>query len=640
MKNLYRKYLNGDLTRRHFLSALSGLGVSAYAASSLAQNLEAFSTQAADESAQDVYGPGKTVEGTGGELLVAQLLAADIKYIFINPSSSAGPVYDALVDTPGLQIIESVHEGNLLAMADGYARCSGNVPFVLISRVGLPSAMAQMYNSFKDNIPIVLAIDGISTDALGQAGFQDLDHREEMTHPMTKWHWRVQSTQKIPEVTRRAIKFATTQPCGPVFLSYPEDVLSQTSTAIILDQKNFSIPAQFEADQEMIQKAAALLLNARNPLLYVGSEITVSGAEEEVIELAELLGLPVVLASGAGPVHWSLPFPTRHPLYLGDYQQNLRYPGKVDVMLNLGGRMPAAGAKLKMDPGVRLIQVRLDAANLARNYPTEIPILADIKLAVQGLLAALHELASNQQLRTIRDRRFSKTQAFTTEMVKFHQDIAQERWNRYPISIERLLGEMEVVLEKDACIVTEMDSGVLSLHKLLSVGGACKHYLGNSGVALGWGLPAAFGAKLAKPDTPVVAIIGDGAFLFSGSQALWSYSRYEAPITVIVINNRSYNNERNRLWSGGGRQFESGRDMVCYIGNPDVNFVKLGEAFEVRGEVVDKADMIKGALERAKKANAEGTSYLLDVRVERGGIGALSTWHPKYSIAALRERKV
>jgi thiamine pyrophosphate-dependent acetolactate synthase large subunit-like protein len=156
---------------------------------------------------------------------------------------------------------------------------------------------------------------------------------------------------------------------------------------------------------------------------------------------------------------------------------------------------------------------------------------------------------------------------------------------------------------------------------------------------LGWGVSAAFGAQLARPDNPVVAIVGDGEFMFRGPQPLWSYARYHAPATVIVSNNHSYDNERNRLWQRGGRQFETGRDMICYNGDPDIDFAKMASALGVEGEAVIQPASLRPALERAKRANADGRPYLLDVHIERGGVGSESSWHPGYSIAAQRTRR-
>jgi thiamine pyrophosphate-dependent acetolactate synthase large subunit-like protein len=153
-------------------------------------------------------------------------------------------------------------------------------------------------------------------------------------------------------------------------------------------------------------------------------------------------------------------------------------------------------------------------------------------------------------------------------------------------------------------------------------------------------MAAGFGVKLARPDVPVVSVVGDGSFLFSGPQPLWSMARYKAPVTVIVLNNHSYNNERNRIWNSAGRQFEAARDMTCYNGDPDVDFAKAASAFGVEGETVKEPAAIKDALGRAKMATIEGRPYLLDIHVKREGIGAVSEWHPSYSIADQRTRKV
>ncbi len=153
-------------------------------------------------------------------------------------------------------------------------------------------------------------------------------------------------------------------------------------------------------------------------------------------------------------------------------------------------------------------------------------------------------------------------------------------------------------------------------------------------------LPASFGVKLAYPDRPVVAVMGDGAFSFAGPQPLWTFARYHAPVTLIVVNNGSYNAERNRMLMGGGRMFQTGRDMACSLGNPDIDYVKAAAAYGVEGEAVRDASDLGPALERAKRATAQGSPYLLDVHVERRGIGALSNWHPPFSIAALRQRRV
>jgi benzoylformate decarboxylase len=224
-------------------------------------------------------------------------------------------------------------------------------------------------------------------------------------------------------------------------------------------------------------------------------------------------------------------------------------------------------------------------------------------------------------------------------MWEFRQTAARELASRPAITMERLGLDLESVLDKDTVYLADVDSGK-TMESLISFGGTDKQYFATSPAVLGWGVPAAFGVKLAHPDRPVVSVMGDGSFLFSGPQPLWTFARYKAPVTFVVINNGSYNNERNRIWNGGGKQFESGRDMACYLGDPDIDYAKAAAAFGVDGEVVVDPAKLRGALERAKRATADGRPYLLDVHVQRDGLGAVSTWHPPYSVADRRTRKV
>jgi len=138
----------------------------------------------------------------------------------------------------------------------------------------------------------------------------------------------------------------------------------------------------------------------------------------------------------------------------------------------------------------------------------------------------------------------------------------------------------------------------------------------------------------------VVAVVVNNSFCFSGPQPLWSMASYRAPVTTIVLNNHSYNNERNRIWHYGGKQFKTGRDMTCYLGSPDIDYAKSSEAFGVEAEVVKEPGKLKDAIARAQRVIADGRPYLLDIHTYRDGLGAVSTWHPPYSVADLRSRKV
>jgi benzoylformate decarboxylase len=630
-KDLVKRYIDNGISRRRFLTALTGIGVSAAAANSIAGEFAPFVTRKDDAEAEALPQWARLVHGPGGKLLVEQLKAAGHKFLFVSPSSNEAPIFDALVDEPDLHIIKAVQEGALVAMADGYAKATGETAFIIISRPGLPNAMSMMFNSWRDYVPMVVLVDDVSEAMLAQDGFEAMDHMSSMTQTMTKWHWSIQAANKIPEVVRRAHKFAATKPCGPVFLAVPANYLAQEADAAIIDQEKFSVPMQLRPSQDDIKNAAQLLINAENPLILTGDEVRYCHAQPELLELAELLGISVVKEWTAS---WSKTFPNRHPLYCGNYQSTSRFPGKVDVMLNLGSRMPLAGPQWRIEPQVKLIQVRLDATNLARVYPTELAMAADIKLALVDLIEEIKRGSSLRKLNRVSAERLGRARAYTGERDKAYQEIARKRWNNDPISGERMIVELENVLDKNTVIVSDNDTYMWPIDNYLTYGPEDKDYYFNTGFTLGWGLPAAFGVKLAMPDRPVVCLVSDGSFLFSGPQPLWSYSRYRAPIMVIVMNNRSYNNERNRIMTFRGRAYETGRDMVCYLGDPDVDYVKLAAGFDVEGEIVDKPEEIQAALQRGMQALADGRAYLLDVHVERTGSLANSTWHPEYHITS------
>ncbi len=630
MKDLIKQYLDKGISRRQLVSGLAAAGVAPVAAKAMAQSLASFVAPAA---AATTDGAMREMTGTGGALYVQQLKAAGVEFIFFNPSTGDHSIFDALVDEPGIQLIKGVQEGAVAAMADGYARLSGKPGVVIVANVGLPNAMTQMVNTFKDRIPMLVTVAAFGQDRLGREGPQDYDYQEYMMSPITKWRWMAQTTAGIPETTRRALKFAMTPPSGPVFLSIPEDRLHSSATGTIMDQGLFDVPMRVRPDKTDVEKAARLLIEAQNPLLSVGDEITLCRGEKEVVELAELLGLPVAGQGEFGT--WSKPFPTRNPLYIGPALKNMRFPGQVDVNLNIGSRYAEFARK-----GSKLISLRQDATSLARVEPVDLGMVADVRLGTADLIEAVKSLATASRLKQIAEDRGNRVREYTKQQAEMRKSIIAAAGNGPEIRRERLAVELEAGLEKDTIYVTDCDSG-RAMDPLMSFGGDDKAYISTGPNILGWAVAAGFGAKLARPDRPVVAILGDGSMMFGGHQPLWSHARYKAPVTTIVYNNRSYNNERNRIWTyGAGTQFDVGRDMTCYNGDPDVDFAKAAQGYGVEGETVKEASQIKEALARAKRANVEGRPYLLDILVERDGIGAATAWHPSYSIADKRTRKV
>jgi thiamine pyrophosphate-dependent acetolactate synthase large subunit-like protein len=283
---------------------------------------------------------------------------------------------------------------------------------------------------------------------------------------MTKWHWTAQTADKIPELVRRGIKFATTPPCGPVFLAFPSDILREESKATIIDQSKFAVQMRIRPDNDDIERVARLLIEAKNPLLTVGDDVTWCHAQKQAVDLAELLGLPVVGEAGNG--FWSMPFPTRHPLYIGPQLGRLRYPGPADLLVNLGSRIGE-----RATPEMKLVSIRLDPINVARTAPAEVALVADLKLAIVDLIAALRSMATEEHMKQIRDERVTKTREYTATMQEFRQTVGQDSAGRSTITMGRLGVDLENVLDKDTCYVTDADSGK-TMDTLLSFGGTDK----------------------------------------------------------------------------------------------------------------------------------------------------------------------
>ena len=398
---------------------------------------------------------------------------------------------------------------------------------------------------------MLVLVDDVEVDQLGQDGFEAMDHMGSMTEPMVKWQWSVESAERIPEISRRALKFAGTQPRRPVFLACPDNLLRERATGAIFEREKFEIQPSMPPEPGLVKAAARLLVDAENPLILAGNELRYHAAEEELREFAELLGIPVAKNMLAT---WAKPFPTDHPLFVGGYQVPSRYPGEVDVLLNLGSRMPYfTGSRLRLEPATKLIQVRVDPMNLGRIYPTEIGMVADTRSTLTALLEEVRQISSGRKLARVAAERTERAKNYQAGRKASLEAIAQRRWDRAPISGERLVMELEAVLDPESVVVSENDTYQIAIDSYMTFGPGRKDYFTNCGLALGWGLPAAFGVQLAMPDRPVVALVSDGAFLFSGPQPLWSYARYQAPVLVLVLNNQSYNAERARIMMGRGR---------------------------------------------------------------------------------------
>ena len=438
----------------------------------------------------------------------------------------------------------------------------------------------------------------------------------------------------MPEFTRRAVKVARTPPGGPVFLQMTQDLNDVEGDAEILPQDRFQVAAGIKAKPELIEQAARMLIEARNPMLVVGLEVTKSNAGGELIEFAELLGVPVM--QGLSPF---ADFPTKHELSLGWFTRFSGYMRKSDLMMVIGSQMPDEGHYVLTGPppdDAKVVHISLEPEMLGMAWPTDLAIVSDAREAIVDLTEAVRGMLTDQRLTSLRNERYPAVTATIRQEQERKLSRAKRFWDRNPITYPRLSTELDELLDEDAIVVSEslfdvagwFDSG---FNRKLQIGPP-------PGEVLGWATGVALGAKLAQPDRQVVAISGDGAFMFQN--ALWSLSRYDAPIMTVIYNNRAYNMNWAFNRVGGGAQAEQKKDMATYLGNPDVDFAMWAKAHGIDGETVKAPGELRAAIKRGIRAMKDGRPYLLDVHAERwGGVGDY-TWHPEISIAAMRTRSV
>ena len=634
MRSLIRRYLDKELSRRGFLREVGALGVSLTSAQALLASLS-------DVAAQDLAGEGapagapRALSGTGTDLLVESLEEAGVRYMFHGCGGGTNRFFDSVVTRPGIKNFLATNEGQCIAMAEGFHIASGGeLGVALIPRPGLPNAGGNIHNAMSNRSSLIVMSARENNRFSHRRGNIELVDWEEVMDPFMKWSYRMEKFDRVPEFTRRAVKVARTLPGGPVFLQMAENLYDDSGEAMILPQEQFTVASNIRAKPELIDQAARMLIEAENPMIVAGLEVTKTGGQAELITLAELLGVPVMQGLSA-----FADFPTQHELSMGWFTRYSGYARRCDMMMLIGSQMPDEGHYVLNGPPpekAKIVHISMEPEMLAMAWPTELSIMADSREAIVDLTESVKSQLTAQRLNSIRDQRHSAV----TEYIRNERDRKMQRarkdWDNAPITYPRLSTELDQLLDEDAILVSESLFDVAGWY---DSGYGRKMQIGpQPGEVLGWATGVALGAKLAQPDRQVVAISGDGAFMFQN--ALWSLSRYDAPVLMVIYNNRAYNMNWafNRI--GGGAQAKADRDLVTYLGNPDVDFAMWANAHGVDAEKVDDPSDLQAAIKRGISATRDGRPYLLDVSAERwGGVGDYS-YHPEISIAGMRSKRV
>lgn len=628
LRTRVKDLLDQRTSRRQFIRALAAAGVALPSARALAGSLRPGRPAA----------PGEVIEASGGELMARTLKAAGIKYVFGIPGTDEVGFTDALADYIDLEYVIGLHEGPITAMADGYAKVSGRPAFVNVHTVaGTANALGQIVNASADGTPIVVAAGNQDSRLRGRGAFLDAPHLDELPARYAKWTWDVLGADSLPEVLRRAFTVATTPPRGPVFVTVSKDFWKATARAEIPAPERFTLAARLAPDAAAVDRAARLLVAAQSPVLLAGDELTKYGGRNSLVALAEAVAAPVVGELVTG--HGLADFPTRHPQYLGLFPGAAQLALPVDLFFNAGGRMFQEfdyAAEPHLPPNVRTIHVTLDSANLGRTHAVDVPIVADVGLAIDAIAERVRTLAPSATEGVLEARRAAIAQAREAAAAR-RARLLQQEWSNDPISPARLAAELNVAIDEHAIVLTELVTSDAFHFDYIDYqnGEPGRLHLASNGGHLGWGIGAACGAKLAAPRREVVLLSGDGSFQF-GIQGLWTAARYEIPVLFVIFNNQNYQSNRVALAHYDRRAVATGRFIGAYLGDPDIDHGRIARGYGVDGERVTSPDRVADAIRRGLASVRDGRPYVLDVVIKRRSQGAEASWHEKFSVASMR----
>jgi benzoylformate decarboxylase len=535
-----------------------------------------------------------------------------VEIVFGNPGTTELPLMDAFAVENDIRYILGLQEAALMAMADGYAQASGKLTVLnLHVAPGLGNAMGMLYDAQKAGSPILLTTGQQDTDYVVTEPILWAD-LPTLARPFVKWATEVHRVTDLPRLVHRAAKTALAPPTGPVFLSLPGDILKDEGDIDMLAPTR--VAPRVRGDAAAIAAAAEILAQAKHPVIIAGDAVAQSHAHAELVELAELLGAPVY----AEFVPSRATFPSSHPLSRGQIvrtQAGVRAALDAhDVLFSVGGDLFTWSLPSSIEPlppGLRLIHLDTDPWEIGKNYPAEAAILGDPKATLPELIAAVRERMTSGARGAARERLGTATSAIKAEREALKTK-ARSLAGLTPVQPLALLEAIGEMLPRDAVVIEEALSSAPGIRSLIRSDDA-QSYFGLRGGGIGWGLPAAIGAKIALPDRPVVGLIGDGSAMYT-IQALWTAAHYRIPVVIVILNNTSYRILKQRLHAFRGHAEQVDTYVGMELIDPPVDFIGLARSLGVNAE---RAKTVQEATDLVAKGLKSDTTLLIDVAMDR-----------------------
>jgi len=541
------------------------------------------------------------MEKFGAQILVESLIEEGVDTMFGYPGGVLLYIFDVLYDSP-IKFILVRHEQAAAHAAEGYARATGKVGVCMAtSGPGATNLTTGIADANMDSVPIVAITGQVTTSLIGGDAFQEAD-AVGITRSITKYNYLIKDPRDIHRIIKEAFYIARTGRPGPVLVDVPKDVSSTTAPFEKIDSVRLrSYNPVLKGNPKQVKRAAEAIAQSSRPVIYGGGGIIISGAAEEVKELAQSQKIPVTLTlMGLGG------FPGTHPYFMGMLGMHGTWAANravrdCDCLIAVGARFDdrVTGKVDEFAPHARIIHIDIDPSSIAKNVPVQIPIVGDVKTVLHQLLK---ELAEIKPAPRGRDKWLKEIATWEHEHpLHYHNG---NKVIKPQFVVEKIY---ELTRKQKPIITTEVGQNQMwtaqffkfdEPRTLISSGG-----LGT----MGFGFPAAIGAKLGRPDKMVIDIAGDGSFQMN-IQELATVAQYKIPVKVVILNNRFLGMVRQ--WQ---EHFYNKRySHTCISCQPD--FKKVAEAYGVKGYRVDHPSEVAPVL---KEALFNDEPCVVDCRVDR-----------------------
>lgn len=543
------------------------------------------------------------------DIVCEVLLEWGVTRVFSCPGSTEVAFLDALHRHPELEFVLTTHEAVAVAMADGWARESGQPGVVwLHANVGLVNGLANLYCAEIAGSPVVV-INGVKSTAIqNRSGFTSATYTLDFTRQTVKWQWDSRRAEDVAHDLTRALGVATAAPRGPTYLAVAEDLLEASVVTPAPEAVRHMVGGRTRPDPDAVERAARALAAARRPVIVAGAGVADAGAVPTLVALAERLGAPVFVEE-----RWTVrrdTFPASHPAYVGCYAADHPLAAGADTVLLAGVRTFTSFVERPQRPfpaSASVIHLHPDPAEIAKTDAVDVPLVGDPRLGLDDLLAGLVALVPASRTRP-------------TEVVSARAEHEAARIERSqgedPLRSTIVLDALDALLPDDVIIVGDPVTATGAVITHLLEPRARPYHLSGTG-ALGWGMGAALGVALARPGRRVVSIVGDGVVQF-GLPALWSAARAALPVTYVVLNNESYGAVKAALLRRNGTSVANDRCIGTDISGVDLACVATG--FGIAAERVHDLDGLRWAMKVALEL--DGPS-LVEVMTDRGDVGPI-----------------